>query len=78
MEEAALCDRVIVMNDGEVYLDGTPKEVFKERQKLKEVGLSVPAVTELCAILNENGLDIAPDIISEEECLREISRALKG
>ena len=78
MEEAALCDRVVVMNDGEVYLDGTPREVFAQRQKLKEVGLNVPAVTELCAILNENGLDIAPDIISQEECLQELCKILKG
>ena len=70
MEEAALCDRVIVMNDGQIMLDGTPKEVFSKRAELKKVGLSVPAVTELCAILNESGLDISPDIISEEECLK--------
>ncbi|MBQ8868113.1 MAG: energy-coupling factor transporter ATPase [Oscillospiraceae bacterium] len=78
MEEAALCDRVIVMNDGQILLDGTPKEVFSKRAELKSVGLSVPAVTELCAILNESGLDISPDIISEEECLKEVSRVLKG
>lgn len=78
MEEAALCDRVIVMNDGEIMLDGSPKEVFSKRAELKSVGLSVPAVTELCAILNESGLDISPDIISEEECLKEVSRVLKG
>ena len=78
MEEAALCDRVVVMNDGKIMLDGTPKEVFSKRKELKEVGLSVPAVTELCAILNESGLDVAPDIISEEECLKEVSKILKG
>ena len=78
MEEAALCDRVIVMNDGRIMLDGSPKEVFSKRNELKKVGLSVPAVTELCAILNENGLDIASDIISEEECLKEVSKILKA
>ena len=78
MEEAALCDRVIVMNDGQIMLDGTPKEVFSKRAELKKVGLSVPAVTELSSILNESGLDISPDIISEEECLKEVSRVLKG
>ena len=42
MEEAALCDRVVVMNDGEIFLDGTPKEVFSKRSELKSVGLTVP------------------------------------
>ena len=78
MEEAALCDRVIVMNDGAVLLDGTPKEVFSKRAELKSVGLSVPAVTELCAILNENGVEIQSNIISEEECLKEVLKILKG
>ena len=78
MEEAALCDRVVVMNNGEIMLDGTPKEVFSKRKELKSVGLSVPAVTELCAILNESGLDVAPDILSQEECLKEVSKVLKG
>ena len=74
MEEAALCDRIIVMNDGKVMLDSTPKEVFSKRDELKGVGLSVPAVTELCALLNQNGFDIAPDIISEQECIEEICK----
>ncbi|MBQ1263376.1 MAG: energy-coupling factor transporter ATPase [Oscillospiraceae bacterium] len=78
MEEAALCDRVIVMNDGAVLLDGAPKEVFSKRAELKSVGLSVPAVTELCAILNENGVEIQSNIISEEECLKEVLKILKG
>ena len=78
MEEAALCDRVIVMNDGAVLLDGAPKEVFSKRKELKSVGLSVPAVTELCAILNENGVEIQSNIISEEECLKEVLKILKG
>lgn len=72
MEEAALADRVVVMNDGELILDGAPREVFSEREKLRSVGLSVPAVTELCALLSEAGVEIAPDIISEQECFEKI------
>lgn len=76
MDEAALCDRVVVMNDGEILLDGKPREVFSQRQKLKSVGLSVPAVTELCAKLNGAGLPIAPDIISEDECLEQLGKLI--
>jgi len=78
MEEAALCDRVVVLNDGEVLLDAPPKEVFSQRDKLKSVGLSTPAVTELCALLKDGGLDVCDGIIDEKECLEEIKKALKG
>ncbi len=76
MEEAALADRVVVMNDGELLLDGVPREVFSEREKLKSVGLSTPAVTELCAQLALSGIEIAPDIISEQECIEKLREIL--
>lgn len=76
MDEAALADRVVVMNDGELLLDGAPREVFSEREKLKRVGLSVPAVTELCAKLASAGMEIAPDIISEQECIEKLREIL--
>ena len=77
MEEAALADRVIVMNDGEVVMDGLPKEVFREVTRLKQVGLDVPQVTELCHELRKSGVDIPDDIIGEEECADWIVRILK-
>ena len=56
MNEAVLADRVIVMNDGEVALDGTPEEVFANVELLKEFGLGVPQVTELFFELNRDGM----------------------
>ena len=53
MNEAVLADRVIALNKGEVYLDGTPKEVFSQFGKIKKAGLDVPQVTELMHILDE-------------------------
>lgn len=78
MEEAAKCDRVVVLNDGEILLDAPPREVFSQREKLKSVGLSIPATTELCALLKEGGLKIEDNIIDEKECLEKIKQALLG
>lgn len=76
MDEAARAGRVVVMNDGKVLLDGTPREVFREGDKLREVGLAVPSVTQLCSRLSKAGLDIQPDIISEDECLESLRKIL--
>ncbi|MCL2564924.1 MAG: energy-coupling factor transporter ATPase [Defluviitaleaceae bacterium] len=67
MEEAVEADRVIVMNDGNVVMDGIPKEVFRNIAKLKALGLDVPQVTELTHRLIENGITLPDDIITLEE-----------
>ncbi len=76
MEEAENADRVIVMNDGEIIDDGTPKEIFKNVEKLKQVGLDVPQATELLYELSKNGFRVKTNIISIEEAANEIKRAL--
>ena len=53
MNEAVTADRVIVLNKGEIYLDGTPKQVFSQFEKIKQAGLDVPQVTELMHMLSE-------------------------
>jgi len=53
MNEAVLADRVIVLNKGEVYIDGTPKQVFSQFEKMRKAGLDVPQVTELMHLLHE-------------------------
>lgn len=58
MDEAVLADRVVVMNDGAVCLDGSPKEVFSNTDLLSSIGLSVPKPLELALALKENGVDI--------------------
>lgn len=76
MDEAAQCDRVVVMNDGVVFDDGKPGEVFKKREKLLEIGLDVPAVTKLCQELKKNGLDINDDIILQEQAYEALIKIL--
>lgn len=67
MEEAVDADRVVVMEDGKVILEGTPREVFEQVDLLKEIGLDVPQVTELAHELRCEGLDIPPDVLTVEE-----------
>jgi len=74
MDEAAQADRVIVMQRGEVIMEGTPKQVFVEVDKLKSVGLDVPQVTELCARLHKAGIDIPLDVLTVEEMVVELCR----
>lgn len=58
MDEAVKADRVVVMNDGKVELDGTPAEVFSHIELLKSIGLAIPKPMELAVSLNENGIDL--------------------
>lgn len=76
MEEAARADRVIVINDGEMVLDGTPKEVFSQVDLLHKIGLESPQSTELMHLLKEEGLSVDIYTISEEECVESILAAI--
>ena len=76
MDEAAMADRVVVMDDGNIALDGTPKEVFKNVELLKSLGLDVPQVTELSWLLNKSGITLPDDIINVDECLIELVKVL--
>ncbi len=78
MDEAAQCDRVVVMDGGRIVLDNTPEKVFSQVELLKKIGLDVPQVTELCHELRKSGIDIPTEIISEEECINEILKLFKG
>ncbi len=68
MEEAARADRVIIVNDGEVYMDATPKEVFSRVDELRSVGLEAPQATELLHRLRALGYDLPADCIDADEC----------
>ena len=63
MEEAENADRVLVMNDGVIIADGTPKEIFKNVEMLKGVGLDVPQTTELLYALNKNGMAVPTNVL---------------
>ncbi len=68
MEEAARADRVVVINDGELTLDGTPREVFSKVSLLHEMGLEAPQGNELVTELRALGYDISGECLTEEEC----------
>lgn len=70
MPEAVLADRVLVMSDGGIIADGTPKQVFTQVELLESVGLTVPETTKLLYELNREGYDLPLDALSVEECAR--------
>ncbi len=79
MEEAARCGRVIVMDEGRVLLDGTPREVFPQVDRLREVGLDVPQPTQLMHDLRALGFSQLPgDVLTEEECVEALVAQIGG
>lgn len=76
MDEAKLADRIVVLNRGKVYMEGTPKEVFSRADELFSIGLEVPQSTSLAIELKKLGMDIDTSVISEEECADSIARIL--
>ncbi len=67
MSEAVLADRIVIMNDGKVFLDGTPAEVFSEGEKIREVNLEVPMVVDIVTHLRSNGVDVPSNVITKED-----------
>ncbi len=72
MNEAAMCDRVIVLNDGKVELDGKPSEVFTNVELLEGMGLDVPQTVDILYGLKNDGFDVDLDRLSVDECVDEI------
>ena len=77
MDEAAACDRVVVMDDGKILLDGSPREVFQNAGLLKSVGLDVPQATELMFALRAEGFRNPLAVLTAEECVRVIEQIIK-
>ena len=76
MEEAALADRIVVMDNGEIIMDGVPRDVFSNVELMKRVGLDVPQVTELMYLLGKSGLPSDTHIIDEDECANALLKLL--
>ncbi len=72
MDEAAKADRVIVLDRGKVEIDASPQEVFRQEEKLRELGLSVPDSTALVHALRKMGLNIEKEPLTPRECAEEI------
>ena len=77
MEEAVRADRVIVINDSYVYMDGTPKEVFSRIDELRSVGLEAPQGAELIHELRKLGFELPADCITRDECTAALTNFLK-
>ena len=77
MDEAAQAQRVVVLNKGEVALDGDPREVFAQVEKLHDMGLAAPETVELCWELNQQGFDLPLERLNAEECAQTLYEVLK-
>ncbi|MBP3692058.1 MAG: energy-coupling factor transporter ATPase [Clostridia bacterium] len=79
MEEICrLCDKVLVISKGKRIMFDTVKNVFLRSDELKSIGLNVPEITEICALLNKGGMDVPVDIFRIDDAVLAIERALKG
>ena len=76
MEEAAQADRLIVMNDGTVALEGTPRQVFSRVNEIKALGLDVPPMAELAQTLRERGLPLPEGILTVSDMVKELKNVL--
>jgi energy-coupling factor transport system ATP-binding protein len=72
MDEAVKADRVIIMNKGELLLDGTPEEVFEQNELIRSVNLDVPIAVELASRLRSRGIKVPKDVITIEEMVEYV------
>lgn len=76
MDEAAKADRILVIDEGRIVMLGTPEEVFGDVEKIKEIGLDVPQVTELLYEMNKCGCNFPSGILTVDEAFRHLSKVL--
>lgn len=72
MEEVLLANRILVMDQGRIVMDGTPKEVFSKVEEMKQLGLEVPYATELAWQLRKEGIPLSETITTREELVEEL------
>ena len=75
---AEYADRILVMNEGSIMMDGTPKEVFSRYRELEPIGLAAPQMVYIMQYLKEKGLDVDTDILTVDEGVPEILRAVNA
>lgn len=78
MDEAAQADRVIVIDNGSILIEGEPREVFTQTKLLRSHGLDVPQAVELAQRLKAEGIDMPDDILTPEECAQAIAKLIIG
>ncbi len=74
MEEATRADRIIIIDHGEVAMEGQPAAIFSQVEKMKQLGLDVPQMTELAYLLRKDGIDVPEGIMTVEEMVEAICR----
>lgn len=72
MEECVNADRIIVINEGDVVLEGTPREVFSNVEQMKEIGLDVPEPTEISSLLNKSNINVRRDVLTVDELVEAL------
>lgn len=77
MDEAVQADRTLVIDNGKIAIEGTPREVFPKVEQLKELGLDTPQSTYLIYMLNKQGLDFDPSVLDDEECAEMLIKRIK-
>ncbi|MEH7308326.1 energy-coupling factor transporter ATPase [Neobacillus drentensis] len=77
MSEAAEADRIIVIEDGQIVMDGPPREIFKHKQELENLQLEVPAVSQLAEVIHSQFAEFSSDIIQENEFIEEVEKFSK-
>ncbi len=78
MDECIHADRLIVMSDGRIALDGTPVEVFRDVEKMESEGLSVPETMRTLYDLGLSGHELPPDVLQDEGCAAFVAASLMG
>ena len=78
MKEAVRADRVIVINEGRILMDDTPRNVFSRVEELQKVGLDVPQTAELATLLRRSGVPLPDKLLYTDETARAIAAAFVG
>ncbi|MGM9668856.1 MAG: energy-coupling factor transporter ATPase [Faecousia sp.] len=78
MDEAMKADRVVVLHKGKIAVDGTPKEVFSQVEKMHALGLASPDTAELCYALNQRGFSLPLDRLDTNECAQALYEAVRA
>ncbi|MBP3645334.1 MAG: energy-coupling factor transporter ATPase [Clostridia bacterium] len=76
MEEAAVADRVVVLDQGKIALDGVPGDVFTQVEKIKSLGLDVPPMAELAMELRKSGMNLPGGILTVDDMVKELKQKL--
>ena len=74
MDEAARADKIFVIDKGKVVMEGTPREIFSQVEKMQAIRLDVPQATELAYMLNKSGIPVPQDVLTPEELVDELCR----